>query len=69
MRLANRFAKQLSLQASLLTNFNTISEKDNEANCKIPFMALFCFLEWSGTEPTITEAAKWPVVPAPEDDG
>jgi hypothetical protein len=29
----------------------------------------FCFLEWSGTESTITETTKWPVVPASDDDG
>jgi hypothetical protein len=28
----------------------------------------FFFLGWSDTESTITEATKWPIVPAPDDD-
>jgi hypothetical protein len=28
-----------------------------------------CFLGWSGTEFTVTEATKWPIVSAPNDDG
>jgi hypothetical protein len=30
--------------------------------------SIFYFLGWSGTESTITEATKWPIVPAPDDD-
>jgi hypothetical protein len=45
-------------------NFNTISEKDNGINGTIPFMVF----GWSGKESTITEAVKWPIVPALDDD-
>jgi hypothetical protein len=29
----------------------------------------FYFLGWGGTESTITDAAKWPIVPGPDGDG
>jgi hypothetical protein len=30
---------------------------------------ILCFMGWSGTKSTITEAAKWPIIPALDDDG